>query len=186
MADQTAQWHAEHVRFARLLDLLEEQVAAFHEGEQPDLDLMLDIVAYLSDYADRAHHPREDEAFARLIERDPGLRVPINRLLQEHRVIKVAGEELVEHLEDMRADTMVQRATVEAAAAQYLAYYRHHQATEEREILPRAQRLLTAQDWKQVAAAVPAQDDPLFGDPPSADYRDLRQLLDARTRGAQA
>lgn len=182
MADQIAQWHAEHVRFSRLLDLLDAQVAAFHDGEQPDYSVMLDIVAYLSEYADHAHHPREDAAFARLTERDPSLRVPINRLLQEHRVIKVAGEELVEHLDDVRADAMVQRSTVEAAAAQYLAYYRHHLATEEREILPRAQRLLTAQDWAQVAEAVPAVADPLFGDAPSEDYRELRQLLAERAR----
>lgn len=182
MASQIAQWHAEHVHFSSLLDLLDAQVATFHDGEQPDYSVMLDIVAYLSEYADHAHHPREDVAFARLTERDPSLRVPINRLLQEHRVIKVAGEELVEHLEDVRADAMVQRSTVEAAAAQYLAYYRHHLATEEREILPRAQRLLTAQDWAQVAEAVRAVPDPLFGDHPSEDYRELRQLLAERAR----
>ena len=95
MADQIAQWHSEHMRFARLLDLLEAQVAAFHEGARPNFGLMLDIISYLREYADHSHHPREDAAFERLLIRDPTLRLPINRLLQEHRVIAVAGEELV-------------------------------------------------------------------------------------------
>ena len=177
MADQIAQWHSEHMRFARLLDLLEAQVAAFHEGARPNFGLMLDIISYLREYADHSHHPREDAAFERLLIRDPTLRLPINRLLQEHRVIAVAGEELVEHLDDVIADAMVLRASVEAAAVQYLAYYRHHIGTEEREIMPRAARLLTPDDWAYVTASAPFTPDPLFDDPPSEAYRELRELL---------
>lgn len=184
MANLIAQWHAEHVRFARLLDLLEAQVALFHEGGQPNFGLMLDIVSYLSKYADQAHHPREDAAFARLLIHDPALRLPLNRLLQEHRVIAVAGEELVEHLDDVIADAVVPRATIEAAAAQYLAYYRHHIGTEEREILPRAARMLTDEDWAYIAASAPAMPDPLFDDPPSEAFRELRQFLSARESAA--
>ena len=177
MPNLIAQWHAEHVHFSRLLDLLEAQVAAFHEGERPNFGLMLDIVSYLRDYADKAHHPREDAAFARLLNHEPALRLPLNRLLQEHRVIAVAGEELVEKLDDVIVDAVVLRATIEAAAAQYLAYYRHHLATEEREILPRAARLLTEEDWAHIAAAAPSVPDPLFDDPPSDAYRELRELI---------
>ena len=180
MPDLIAQWHAEHVNFSRLLDLLEAQVAAFHEGERPNVGLMLDIVSYLHEHADRAHHPREDAAFTRLLIHEPALRVPLNRLLQEHRVIAVAGEELVEQLDDVIADAVVLRATIEAAAAQYLAYYRHHLATEEREILPRAARLLTAEDWAYIVAAAPSVPDPLFDDPPSDAYRELREFIAGR------
>lgn len=177
MADSTALWHAEHVRFSRLLDLLEEQVAEFHEGECPDLGLMRDVVSYLREFGDRFHHPREDAAFARMVMHDPTLRLPINRLLQEHRAIAVAGEELVARLDEAMADAVILRAAVEASAALYLAYYRHHLATEEREIVPRAARLLTAEDWRIVAGAAPTGSDPLFGDPPSEAYRALRELL---------
>ena len=72
---------------------------------------------------------------------------------------------------------MVLRASVEAAAAQYLAYYRHHIGTEEREIMPRAARLLTQDDWAYVTASAPFTPDPLFDDPPSEAYRELRELL---------
>ena len=84
MADPIAVWHADHVSFTRLLDLLEKQVAAFHEGERANYELMRDIVCYLRHFPDRFHHPREDVAFARLVERAPGMQLPINRLLQEH------------------------------------------------------------------------------------------------------
>ncbi|GAA4345793.1 hemerythrin domain-containing protein [Variovorax defluvii] len=176
----TAQWHAEHVGFSRLLDLLEDQLARFREGESPDLPLMLEIVSYLREYGDSFHHPREDAAFECLVARDPTLRLPINRLLQEHRVIAFAGDELAARLNQVIGDAVVLRATVEAAAALYLAYYRNHLSTEERLILPRAAVLLTEQDRETVARAAPAGPDPLFGAAPTATYRRLRELMAAR------
>ena len=101
MADATAMWHAEHADYSRLLDVVEEEVSAFHEGRRPDYSLMLDAVSYLRHFPDRFHHPREDVAFARLVQRDPSRELPINRLLQEHRVIAAAGEELLKRLTEV-------------------------------------------------------------------------------------
>ena len=84
----------------------------------------------------------------------------INRLLQEHRVIARAGDELLRMLNDVADEAVVLREDVETAVATYLVYYRHHLATEEREIMPRAATLLTAQDWSAVAAAAPVGRDP--------------------------
>ncbi|CAM2170314.1 AraC family transcriptional regulator [Paraburkholderia sacchari] len=164
MTNALARWHADHVNFVRLLDLLDEQVAAFHLGETSDYVLMSDILYYLRDYSDRFHHPPEDVAYARLVERDPGTRLIVNRLLQEHRVIATAGEELFNRLNDAAADVLAPRADLEAATATYLVYYRHHIFSEERDIMARAAQALTEEDWAAVAAAVQAGPDPLFGD----------------------
>jgi hemerythrin-like domain-containing protein len=177
MFDPVIVWHSEHLRFAQLLDFLERQMAAFHAGEHPQYELMRDAVYYLHHFADRFHHPREDVAFARLVERDPGQRLAINRLLQEHRVIGAAGEALLKHLEDILEDAVIERATVETAAATYVMYYRHHLATEETKVLPLAAQILTPQDWAAVAATVPAIADPLFGDDIGARYRELREQI---------
>jgi hemerythrin-like domain-containing protein len=177
MADPVAVWHAEHMRFASLLDFIEQQMSAFHEGKDPDYQLIYDVVFYLHHFADRYHHPHEDVAFARLVERVPGLKLPINRLLQEHRVLEIAGETLLKYVDDILEDRVIQRATVEAAAATYLVYYRHHLAVEESEVLPRASRTLKPVDWAAVAAAVPVGPDPLFGDDVGERYRELRKRM---------
>lgn len=184
MVDLIALWHAEHANFARLLNLLDEQIAEFHDGQAPVFGLMLDIVSYLREYADRFHHPREDAAFTRLVLRDPTLRLPINRLLQEHRAIAVAGDEFVARLNEVIVGNVIMRASVEAAAALYSTYYRHHLATEERAILPRAASLLRPQDWSIVGSAVPPVEDPLFGDAPGGAYGELREFL--ASRGSEA
>jgi hemerythrin-like domain-containing protein len=180
MSDVLARWDAEHAHFAQLLDVLDEQVMEFQRGAAPVYGLMLDIVSYLREYADRVHHPREDAAFGRMVQHDPALRLPINRLLQEHRAIAFAGDEFVACLNEVIVGNVLMRATVEAAAAQYLTYYRHHLATEDREILPRAAHLLGPADWHFVGEAVAAVPDPLFGAAPEASFRELREYLAGR------
>jgi len=184
MTALAAIWHAEHVNFARLLDLLEKQVAAFHVGGQPNYDLMLDVVYYLRHYPDQVHHPQEDVAFARLLERDPKLKPQIDRLMQEHRVIAGAGETLLAHLDEVVAGALEPRSIVESAAATYLAYYRRHLAAEEQEVIPRAAELLTPQDWAAVAVAVPARPDPLFGEDVEARFRKLRRQIALEAQNA--
>ena len=181
MNNTMTRWHADHVHFSRLLDLLKRQVSAFHEGSAPDYDLMLDIVAYLREHGDSVHHPMEDMAFARLVQRAPEMRIPVNRLKQEHRAIAFAGEELVGLLKEITADNVVERKKVESAAALYLVYYRHHLATEEREVLPRAARLLDESDWQAVAGAVPERADPLFGTAQGTGFRKLQEALSQTT-----
>ena len=177
MPDPVALWHAEHVRFSSLLEFIEQQMAAFHEGKDPDYERLRDVVYYLHHYADRYHHPREDVAFARMVRHRPRLRRVVDRLLQEHRVLEAAGKALLKCLDDILEDVVIPRPTVEAAAATYLVYYRNHLATEESDILPRAAKVLGPKDWAAVAAAVPAAADPLFGDDVSERYRELRRRL---------
>ena len=177
MSDSIALWHAEHRHFARLLSLLEQQLVAFHSDDRPNYELMLDVVSYLRYFPDRYHHAREDVAFARLVKRDPELKPLIDRLLQEHRVIAAAGTELLKYLEQVVEDVLVERAKVEAAAATYLVYYRRHLALEDRDIVPRAEQLLTQEDWAAVLAALPAGPDPLFGEDFEPRYRELRRQI---------
>ena len=157
MSDPIAAWHADHVRFTRLLDDLEAEVARFHEGGSPDYERMRDIVLWLRHYADGVHHPREDAAFERMARRDPSLALQVNRLRQEHRVIGNAGEALLERLESAANDGYAPRAGLEAAAATFLVYYRNHLRSEETNILPRAAGLLGEADWAAVAAVVPPE-----------------------------
>lgn len=177
MSDPVTLWHREHMRFGQLLDYIDKEMTEFHFGGNPDYELLRDAIFYLQHYANRFHHPREDVAFQRLLARYPDKQVSISRLLQEHRVIDVAGSELLGYLEAILEDTVVPRQKVEAAAATYLVYYRHHLATEEAEILPLAAELLDANDWAAVIAAVPPGPDPLFGDDINARYRDLHAQI---------
>jgi hemerythrin-like domain-containing protein len=177
MSGPVALWHTEHVYFRSLLDLLQKEVETFHRGERPNYELMLDIVAYLREFSDAFHHPREDMAFAILAKRCPDLKPVLARLEQEHRVIARAGEKLRSHLEASLGDAFIARAEVEVAAATYLVYYGNHISKEEELVMPRAAEALSADDWASVKASAPAQADPLFGEHPEERYKALRRQI---------
>lgn len=179
-----AAWHTDHIHFASLLDLLEKQVSTFHRGEQPDYGLMATIIHYMRNYGDCVHHPREDVAYALLVERDPGTRIIISRLLQEHRVIATVGAELLNRLREAESDVVTSRAALEAAAAMYLVYYRNHLSTEEKQVMPRAARFLTEADWAEVAATDPASADPLFGANVQKRFATLRKQIDSEANAS--
>lgn len=141
MTGPLALWHAEHICFRRLLELLHRELDRFHRGARPNYELMLDIVSYLREYSDQHHHPREDVAFECLAKRCPDLKLDLARLAQEHRVIACAGQKLREHIESILNGSMLARAGVEAAAATYLVYYGHHLAKEDEAVLPRKKDL---------------------------------------------
>lgn len=175
--DPVSAWHTEHVFFGKLLKLLQRELDVFHRGEQPNYELMQNIVTYLREYSDRYHHPREDEAFRRLASRCPDLELPLARLHQEHRVIANAGEKLLDLLNAVQEDIVLPRAGIETALATYLVYYNSHIAKEEGDILTRASMVLTSTDWEAVKAAAPVGRDPLFGDLPDERFRELRHLI---------
>ena len=177
MADPIAAWHTEHEYFARLLRLLRKEIDVFHTGTEPNYELMVDILRYLREYTDCVHHPREDIAFARLARHCPDLEVVIARLMQEHRVIAAAGEDLLARIEAVVAGEVSPRERLEAAAATYLVYYEGHLAKEEKEVLGRARAHLTPADWDAVRTGVPALADPLFGNAPQDRFSDLRRQI---------
>lgn len=172
-----AAWHEEHVYFNQLLQLLRREVDVFHGGGRPNYELMDDIVSYLRDYGDQAHHPREDAAFERLAKRCPDMELVLARLEQEHRVIAQAGETLQRHIEAILGGAIVPRAQIEVAAATYLVYYGNHIAKEEEDVLTRAAMNLTDADWEAVKNAAPMLRDPLVGKQAQERYRELRRQI---------
>ena len=50
----------DHRNLARLLDLLENECRDVPAEGEPDMDLLHDIMHYMTVYPDAIHHPRED------------------------------------------------------------------------------------------------------------------------------
>jgi hemerythrin-like domain-containing protein len=166
-------WHAEHVYFGRLLDLLQAEVELSRGGRAPNHGLMLDVVEYLHVYGERYHHAREDVLFARLAQRRPRLGPAVERLRHEHIAIARVGETLLGYLNEAVDGFREPREEIEALAGTLLLFYRGHLQAEESQIIPLAADTLGAQDWEAAAEAVPSGFDPLFGARPRERYREL-------------
>ena len=133
-------WHADHVNFARLLNLLEGELDLLRDAGSPHYQLMLDIMYYMTHYSDVLHHPKEDLVFARLNARDENVGRMVRELTIQHTQLGEMGAAMVHALDDVINGSITSRQHIEAMAREYVSALRAHMRTEETELLPVAQK----------------------------------------------
>jgi hemerythrin-like domain-containing protein len=178
-------WHADHLNFDRILRLLEAELGRFHEDRDPDYPLMLEIMYYMTHYADALHHRKEDIVFAKMKARDPRLGDSIEDLARQHVRLHEIGEEMSRELDDVVNGSIAPRGRVERAARTYIDGLRAHMRFEEGQILPLASQLLSDDDWSDIDAAIANFDDPIFGSSEEERYARIRQQINEHARHAQ-
>lgn len=142
-------------------------------------DILRAMLYYIDEYPERLHHPKETELlFPRVLAKVPSLQAAIDRLDREHAKGEAAVRELQhllmgwEFLGESRRDDFV------AALGRYAAFYREHMRLEESEILPAAERSLSAQEWAELDQAFAQNQDPLTGrHPPPELYAALFKCI---------
>lgn len=135
-------------------------------GDEPErfFDVLRAMLFYIDEFPERLHHPKESNLlFPKLVRVAPHLMPVVEKLEKDH----MQGEGKVRELQhallawELVGDS--RREAFEAAARRYVIFYLQHMQTEEKDILPAAQQLLQAEDWKQLDAAFATERDPLAG-----------------------
>lgn len=158
----------EHVNFKKLLDLLDGQLDLLHKGEDPDYQLMTDIMYYMTEYSDTAHHPKEEAIFSVLLERDstPIVREHVAEITSQHNIIGESGACFHETLEGIiNGEPEIMRLQdLEEPGRVYVSTLRAHMDKEDRNLFVRAEQLLSEDDWKKIGIKTQHhKSDPLFG-----------------------
>ena len=131
---------------------------------RPEFAVFRSMVRYTDEYPEKLHHPKEDRyLFARLLERAPQARALVETLQAEH----VRGAQLIRDLERKllfleESWPAGAREFLEAVNA-YAEFHWKHMRREEHELLPLAEKHLTAEDWREIDAAFAANQDPIRG-----------------------
>ncbi|MDX1653881.1 MAG: hemerythrin domain-containing protein [Candidatus Competibacteraceae bacterium] len=158
---------SEHRRLAAVLNCLIgvlDDVQARHQ--EPDFQLFQEVLDYLESFLYRFHHPKEDShLFPALRRRAPDqAEAVLERLEAEHQ----RGPELIGRLRESLARYRQQGPVgfqgFRDAVEDYRQFEWQHMGTEEREVLPLAERTFSEQDWAGLDEVFNAHDDPIFGD----------------------
>jgi hemerythrin-like domain-containing protein len=171
----------DHANIAKLLEILETEILAIKVGKTPDHSLMQDIMRYMAQYSDRFHHPKEDLIFARLLKHDTGVRAEAEALIEEHIVIRQAGQEFAGLLRASAVDSIESREQLAATGLDYVRILREHMSREEGKLFPIASVVLTKKEWQFIDAATDAINDPLFDDMNADDYQRLYRLITGKS-----
>lgn len=131
---------------------------------KPRFQVFRSMLRYIDEYPERLHHPKEDEhLFARLLARAPETKALVEDLKDEH----VKGVQLVRDLERslLFFEEGWPRGAREflAAVDAYADFHWNHMRKEEAELLPLAERYLSAEDWNAIGAAFARNRDALAG-----------------------
>jgi len=143
-------------------------------GAMPDFIVLHAMLAYIVAFPEKLHHPKEDRyLFAVLRLRSPQAAPLLDSLEAEHvssdRLNLRLQETLLAYEQSGRAQFDDFRQAVEA----YADFHWAHMRREEEEVLPLAEKILTAADWASIAAAFKENDDPLFGIKPKEQFEQL-------------
>jgi hemerythrin-like domain-containing protein len=170
----------EHLALSAMLQSLHLMI---RQGPAPDPKRFFDSVRamlfYIDAFPERLHHPKESGLlFPRVAQRAPHTRQAIARLEQDHQQGETAVRELQHLLLAWELLGETRRDAFTEAYARYATFYREHMRLEETDILPAAEQLLDADDWRELDAAFAANRDPLTGRYPAApEYERLFQRI---------
>lgn len=175
MAARLSRLYTEHSSIAAVLGALSALVREVRDrGKRIDPAVFRSILYYLDVFPEREHHRKEEDVFfARIRRRTHEADAVLDQLGREHE----AGEQAIRDLEQAFV-RYEERGAAElpafaAAADAYVAHYLEHMLKEERQVIPVANRVLTADDWADVEAAFSTHGDPLGDASPDTDMDEL-------------
>jgi hemerythrin-like domain-containing protein len=171
----------EHRRLARLLDLLDKLLDLFHEGVEPDYELMCEMLEYMESYADQVHHPTEDLIFRRVQELGGVQRPVLDLLMHQHQKLVELNRRFRRSLEGVVHEEVLLRDEVESQGRELVDTLRGHMELEDSDAFPFVLEHLSPDDWEELAEAAPDLNDPVFGTPDPARFRSLYQHLMTQT-----
>ena len=160
--------HRKLWRVASTINIVADEMDAGSPVPTPFFHAVFD---YIEGFIDHAHHPKEDDFLFRLLrQRSDKAEAVLLQLEANHQ----HGPATLRALRnDLARAAQGNCGAFTAALRSYTKNLEEHIRTEERDILPLARQVLLAEDWVEIDQAFAANDDPLFGQQATEQYREL-------------
>ena len=173
----------DHRNMAILLNLIERESNLIYEEEEPDFELIGDIMHYMTVYPDTVHHPKEDRLYAELKTVRPDLAAGFERITLDHRNISESGLKLRDELRAISAGSFVRRKTIVGNALRYVNGLRNHMQWEELDLFRRCDEMAASGHDFIVDSMIVSMQDPVFGE---QDHHQFKHLLKSIERSLSA
>ena len=177
LADILEDLREDHRNMAVMLDLLEREINRVRGGEEPDYELIHDIMRYMTVYSDAVHHPKEDVLYRTMRDARPELAAGLEHVEPEHHRLAELSETLRNDVEAIASEATVTRDRVAANSGDYVDFLRRHMDWEERVLFPKADALVKAEDALFVDIAHLDRLDPVFGPEREHSFANLLQNI---------
>lgn len=170
----------DHRNLAMLLDLLQGETQRLESLEEPDYELVHDIMQYMTSYPDAVHHPREDLLYRHILTVRPDADENLRRVEADHDNIATLGVRLRDDIDSIAAGTFVKREVIIGELRSYRETLLTHMYWEERELFALADELQSDSDWSNIDLGGADDRDPLFGSRVDRKFRRLMAGIQQR------
>ncbi len=167
----------DHRNMSIVLSLLEDAVQQASMGDDPDFELVEEIMRYMTVYPDAVHHPKEDVVYGQLRSRRPDLADGLEDVPGDHRDIASLGSALRDDVEAIIAGAAVRRKKFIEDTSSYVERLRNHMSWEERDLFERIDKMLDADPQDFDVEAFEHIKDPVFELEIEAGFRRLLATL---------
>jgi len=179
--------YAEHRHIASVMQLFSEQLEAIAAGELVDTHVVYEVMDYMVTWPDRFHHPREDLIYGRVAELDAAAADSVDSLQRDHDATAETGREVLRNIRQWRDGEVSGEELVRSGRA-YIDHMYQHMNTEEKLVFPEIDRVLGAEDWRELAQDDQLRPvaDPVFGPRVQREFRNMaRKLRSSVRRGVE-
>lgn len=143
-------------------------------GATPDFNLFGAMIYYIDAFPERFHHPKEDRYLFHVLRiRHPDSVSLLDRLEDEHRTGAYKIRALEQALARYQHGGASEFPDFAKAVEDYAAFHWNHMRAEEDEVLPLAEKHLSAADWDGVDTAFLGHVDPMHGAGAEGEYQAL-------------
>jgi len=143
-------------------------------GATPDFNLFGAMIYYIDAFPERCHHPKEDRYLFHVLRiRHPDSVSLLDRLEDEHRTGAYKIRALEQALARYQHGGVSEFPDFAKAVEDYAAFHWDHMRAEEDEVLPLAEKHLSAADWDEVDTAFLGHVDPMHGAGAEGEYQAL-------------
>lgn len=179
IADLMAELREDHRNMSVVLDLLEGVIDHIRAEDDTDLELLAEIMHYMTVYPDAVHHPKEDLVYKQLQHNRPDLAQGIEDVPGDHADIADLGTRLRNDIESIESGTAIRREQLIEDASNYVQRLRKHMEWEETDLFKRIDQMIESKSHPVDLAHFREMDDPVFGKSAAAGFNRLMESLEA-------
>lgn len=172
-----AELRQDHRNMAQLLTLLEKQIEDIFDEQDGQIELIIDIMRYMTVYPDTVHHPNEDMLYAELRAARPELSQGMGKISVDHSEIGDRSIQLREKFEAVASGNTVGRKEVVADALRYIQSLREHMKWEESDLFRRLDKLVSDGHETIETSTIIRRQDPLYGPAVDAQFQSLYKAV---------
>ena len=169
----------EHLALRAVARIIAMEAVLLARDGRADIALLESIAAYIAEFPNRIHHPKEEAfLFRAMRERAPErCAALLDRLLSDHGKEDESIAKFLDALNAYKKAVPGAEAQLADVAASYAKHLERHIEVENTQAFPLAEEVLLASDWQTIDAAFLTNDDPLVSATPGLRYADLHRRI---------